>query len=357
MTIILILLIFGIIVFFHELGHFIVAKINKISVLEFSIGLGPAIFSFTKKETKYSLRLLPLGGYCMMMGEEQDVDDENAFNNKSILARMAVTLAGPFFNFILAFIFSIILIHYTGCDPAYLSMVVEGSPAAEAGIEKGDRVISLQTEGEKKPERIYNYRELLLYRELHDPSKPITLVMEKPDGERYEVTIQPEVDEQGNYMMGVSGGYRFSEGVGNDLKYAALELRYWVKATGASLKMIVSGKVKSDQVMGPVGVGKAFNDVIEEVKEESNGMKERVINVILNMLNWCILLSVNLGIMNLLPIPALDGGRFLLLLVEAVRRKKLSSDKEAVVNFIGFVIVVLLMILVLGNDLKNLFFH
>ena len=105
MNIILIILVFGIIVFFHELGHFIVAKLNKISVTEFSIGMGPAIVSFKRKETKYSLRILPLGGYCMMVGEEEAVDDVNSFSNKSVWARMAVIVAGPVFNFILAFVF------------------------------------------------------------------------------------------------------------------------------------------------------------------------------------------------------------------------------------------------------------
>ena len=129
MNIILIILVFGVIVFFHEFGHFIVAKLNKIAVMEFSIGMGPAIFSFKKKETKYSLRLLPIGGYCMMMGEDEETDDENAFSNKPLLARILVIAAGPVFNFILAFVFSIIMIHFTGYDPATLNYVGENSAA------------------------------------------------------------------------------------------------------------------------------------------------------------------------------------------------------------------------------------
>lgn len=351
MNILLIILIFGVIVFFHELGHFIVAKLNKIAVTEFAIGMGPAIVSFKRKETKYSLRILPIGGYCLMVGEDEESEDENAFGNKPIWARMLVVAAGPCFNFILAFVFSIILIHYTGCDPSTLSTVVEGSPAAEAGIEAGDTIVELDGKN------IYNYRELLLYLQINDPSVPIDLTMEKPDGTQYEVTVTPEYNEEyEKYMLGVSGGYIASEGIGMDLKYAALELRYWVKATLESLKMIVTGGVKSDDIMGPVGVGGAINDVIEEVKEESDTKKEAVINIILNMLNWCILLSVNLGIMNLLPIPALDGGRLLFLIIEAIRRKKIPQDKEAVVNLIGFALLILLMVVVFFNDIKNVFF-
>lgn len=351
MNIILIILVFGVIVFFHELGHFLMAKYNKIAVTEFAIGMGPAIVSFKKNETKYSIRLFPIGGYCLMVGEDEESEDENAFGNKSILARMVVVAAGPIFNFILAFVFSIVLIHFTGCDPAILDTVVEDSPAQEAGIVAGDTILEL--DGKK----IYNYRELLLYMQINDPSKPIDFLMEKPDGSTYTTTVTPEYNEElEKYMIGVSGGYIATDGIGTDLKYAALELRYWVKATITSLKMIVTGGVESGDIMGPVGVGGAMNDIIEEVKEESDSTKEAVINVILNMLNWCILLSVNLGIMNLLPIPALDGGRLLFLIIEAIRRKKIPSDKEAVVNLIGFALLILLMVVVFFNDIKNVFF-
>lgn len=351
MNIILIILVFGIIVFFHEFGHFIVAKINKISVTEFSIGMGPKLFGFKKKETQYSIRLLPLGGYCLMVGEEEDAEDENAFGKKSVLARIMVVLAGPLFNFILAFIFSIILIHYTGCDPATFSDVEDGSAAYEAGIRKGDTIKEIDGDN------IYNYREFLLYRQLADPEDPVKLTIESAEtGDEYTVVVTPKKNENGEYKLGVRGGYVASDGFLTDLKYGALECRYWVKATITSLKMIVTGGVSKDEVMGPVGVGGAMNDILEEVKEESTSTKETVINIILNMLNWCILLSVNLGIMNLLPIPALDGGRLLFLFIEAITRKKIPADKEAIVNFIGFVILILLMIFIFFNDVKNVFF-
>lgn len=350
MNIILIILVFGVIVFFHEFGHFIVAKMNKIAVMEFSIGMGPAIFSIQKKETKYSLRLLPIGGYCMMMGEDGESEDENAFNNKPLLARILVIAAGPVFNFILAFVFSIVLIHFTGCDPARLTTVVEHSAAEDAGIVVGDTVTAIN--GKK----IYNYREILLYMQAENPSKPVTLSIEHADGSKESVVVTPKVDNEGNYKLGVAGGYVPSTGFGNDIKYAGLELRYWVKATVTGLRMIVTGGVKNGDIMGPVGVGSAMNEVIEEAKDISTTQKEAVINVILNLLNWSILLSVNLGIMNLLPIPALDGGRLLFLFIEAIRRKKIPQEKEAIVNFIGFALLMVLMVVVFFNDIKNAFF-
>lgn len=350
MNIILIIIIFGIIVFFHEFGHFIVAKINKITVMEFSVGMGPALFSKQKNGTKYSLRLLPLGGYCLMMGEDEDVDDENSFSNKPLWVRAMVVAAGPIFNFILAFVFSIALVHFAGCDPCKLANVMEGSAAYEAGIEKGDTVTAIDGD------RVYNYRELLLFMSMKTDASPIELDMIRENGEKYTTVVTPKKNEAGEYKIGVEGGYMESPNLMSDIKYAGLELRYWVKATVTSLKWIVTGKVKSDQIMGPVGVGGAFNDVIEEVKEESDTFGETVANILLNMVNWCILLSVNLGVMNLLPIPALDGGRLLFLLVEAIRRKKIPQEKEAIVNMIGFALLIILMVVVFFNDIKNVFF-
>ena len=129
-----------------------------------------------------------------------------------------------------------------------------------------------------------------------------------------------------------------------------------MKATVTGLRMIVTGGVKNGDIMGPVGVGSAMNEVIEEAKDISTTQKEAVINVILNLLNWSILLSVNLGIMNLLPIPALDGGRLLFLFIEAIRRKKIPQEKEAIVNFIGFAVLMALMVVVFFIDIKNAFF-
>ncbi len=350
MNIILIILVFGVIVFFHEFGHFIVAKMNKISVTEFSIGMGPAIFSVQKKETKYSLRILPIGGYCLMVGEDEESDDENAFSNKPIWARMLVIVAGPVFNFILAFIFSIILIHFTGCDPAKLYYIADDSAAYEAGIEAGDTIKEINNK------KIYNYRELLLHMQLNEKGEPVNFTMEKEDGTQYSVTVTPRLNENGEYKLGVQGGYVASSNIGMDIQYAGYELRYWLKATMLSLKMIVTGGVKSGDVMGIVGVGGAMNEVIEEVKQDSSSRKEAIINILLNCLNWCILLSVNLGIMNLLPIPALDGGRLLFLIIEAVRRKKIPAEKEAIVNLVGFVLLIILMVVVFFNDIKNVFF-
>ena len=352
MNIILIILVFGIVVFFHEFGHFIVAKANHIAVTEFSIGMGPAIFSVKKKETKYSLRILPIGGYCMMVGENEESDDENAFSNKPVWARILVIAAGPFFNFILALIFSVILINFCGYDDTKLSVVREDGAAYEAGIEPGDSIVEI---GGKK---VHFFREIQIYMMVNDSSKPVDMVIKKADGTTKKVTVNPKKAEDGKYYLGIARDrYNVAaKGVVGTVKYAFYETKYWFDATISSLRMIFTGGVKSKDIMGPVGVGGAFNDIIEEVKKESTSFKETAINIILNMINWCILLSVNLGIMNLLPIPALDGGRLLFLFIEAIRRKKIPQEKEAIVNMIGFALLMLLMVLVFFNDIKNVFF-
>ncbi|MBQ9607989.1 MAG: site-2 protease family protein [Lachnospiraceae bacterium] len=350
MNIILIILIFGIIIAFHEFGHFLVAKLNHIAVTEFSIGMGPAIFSTQKKETKYSLRLLPIGGYCMMLGENEESEDERAFSNKPVWVRMMVVLAGPVFNIILAFVFSIVLIHLYGFDKPTLTYIQKDSAAYEAGIEEGDTIIKLNEDN------IYNFRELQLYMVLNDNADPIKLTVQKANGDIKNVTVVPKLNANGEYKIGVASGYEKPDGISENISYSAYEVRYWLKATFTSLKLIVTGGVKSGDIMGPVGVGGAINDVIEEVKEESETKSEAALYIFLNLLNWSILLSVNLGIMNLLPIPALDGGRLLLLIVEAVRRKKIPEEKEAIVNLVGVVILVMLMVVVLFNDIKNVFF-
>lgn len=401
MNIILIILVFGVIIFFHELGHFVVAKINHITVLEFSMGYGPKLFSFTKKETKYTLRLIPLGGYCMMLHdddeEHSDGTDENSFDKKSVWARMATILAGPAMNFIIAFLFSMIIIHFCGSDPADIGVVYndeliteyeqkaeecetlaekyteEGKteeaeakleeaeyytaaakeiedyfkgvyPAEEAGIQAGDKVVRIEGSNVK------NFRELQIYLQIYGDGSPINLTLERTDGTEYETTVYPAETPNGYKVGIISVGYQLPESFGELCKYAALETRYWVKATFLSLKLIVTRQVSSDEVSGPIGVAKSMNNTFNEAAKSS------MLDLLLNWLNYIVLLSANLGVMNLLPIPGLDGGRFLFLLIELITRKPVPKDKENMITLIGFILVMALMVVILFNDIKNVFF-
>ncbi len=342
MKFVIAIIIFSIIILFHELGHFLLAKKNGIRVNEFCLGLGPTLFGITKGETKYSIKLLPFGGACMMEGEDEDSNDARSFQKKSVWARISVVVAGPVFNFIMAFVFAFILISCIGYDKPVIYDVMEGYPAQEAGMQAGDTIISMN--GKK----MHFYREVSLYSYFH-PGKTIDIVYER-DNERYETRLIPVFEEEeGRYLIGFYGsGLREKGTILDSFKYSIYELKYWISTTIDSLRMLVSGRVSVNEVSGPVGIVKTIGDTYDESKREGGYM------VFLNMLNIAILLSANLGVMNLLPLPALDGGRLVFLIIEAVRRKRIDPDKEGMVHFVGLVLLMLLMVFVMVNDIRQL---
>lgn len=341
MSIVLALLIFSVIVIFHELGHFLLAKYNGITVTEFSVGMGPRLLSHEWGKTRYSLKLLPFGGSCMMVGEEEESHEEGSFGSKSVWARIAVVAAGPVFNFLLAFGLSVIIVAGIGYDDTVVD-VTPGYPAAEAGMQNGDEIIRMGGS------RTYVYREISLFNSLYQGQN--AEVTYRRGGEEYTVLLMPVKDENGFYRYGFEKTNVRSKGnVLQVLGYSAAELRYWMKATLESLLKLVQGQVGLNDVSGPVGIVNAIGETYEESR--SDGWYY----VMLNMLIMSILLSVNLGVMNLLPIPALDGGRLVFLLIEAVRGKALPQEKESMVHFLGFVLLMGLMVVVLLNDLRQIF--
>lgn len=342
MGIILAILVFGTIVFVHELGHFLLAKANGIRVDEFSIGMGPRLFSKVKGGTRYSLKLFPIGGSCMMGEDDTDDMSEGRFNSKSVWARIAVVVAGAIFNFILAFVFAVIIIAYAGYDKPVISGTVSGYSAEAEGMQAGDRIVSMN--GKK----INLWREVTYYNMFH-PGETIEVVYER-DGAKYEVTITPKLDENGNYLMGVmSPAQNEKANVFTAIQYGAYEVKFWISTTLESLKMLVTGRAGMDQISGPVGIVDAVDNTYEQSKSYG------VVVVIMQMLNIGILLSANLGVMNLLPLPALDGGRLVFLIIEAIRGKRVAPDKEGMVHLVGMMMLLALMVFVLFNDLKRIF--
>lgn len=341
MGIFLAIIVFGLIVFVHEMGHFLLAKANKIRVDEFSLGMGPRLFSFVKGETRYSLKLLPIGGSCMM--GEDDVDDmsERSFNSKSVWARMSVIVAGAVFNFILALLFSVIVVSIAGYDKPVISEVKEGFPAQEAGLEAGDRVVRMN--GKK----IHIWREISYHNAMH-PGEEVELEYER-DGKLYQTTIVPKQDEDGAYYLGVSSSGYSKANVGTAIQYGAYEVKFWISSTLESLKMLIVGSVGMDQLSGPVGIANVVDDSYQQTKEYG------ALAVFVQMLSIGTLISANLGVMNLLPLPALDGGRLVFLIIEAIRGKRIAPDKEGWVHGIGMILLLALMVFVLFNDVKRLF--
>lgn len=347
-TLILFVLIFGVVVISHELGHFLLAKANGIHVVEFSVGMGPNIFSFQKGETKYSLKLLPIGGACMFEGEDgletkEGEPSEGSFLKASVWSRISTVFAGPLFNFILAFIVALILVNMIYIREPVATDIIEGGAAQSAGIQAGDRIVALDGEN------IYMYDEISLFMQVYNGGE-VEVEYER-DGERYTTTLTPLYDEtEGRYLLGIQNAdFVNPSGLGN-LKYAWYEMRYFVKATYKSLGMLVRGQVSRQDVAGPVGI--AVN-VVGKTYEEAKSYGWE--SVVASMLNITLMLSVNLGILNLLPIPALDGGRLVFLLIEVIRGKPVPPDKEGMVHFIGLMFFMILMVFVLFNDISNIF--
>ena len=342
MGIVLAVLVFSLIVFVHELGHFLLAKMNKIRVDEFSIGMGPRLLTTVKGETRYSIKLFPIGGSCMM--GEDDVDDmsEGSFNSKSVWARIAVVAAGAIFNFLLAFVFAVIIVGYAGYDEPIISGVVPGFSAEAEGMQEGDRIVRMN--GKK----INLWREVTYYNMFH-AGETVELVFER-DGKKHEVTIVPKQDENGSYLMGVTSPAEYKKAnVFTAMQYGVYEVKFWIATTLESLKMLVTGGVGVDQLSGPVGIVNVVDDTYQQSKDYG------VVVVLMQMLNIGILLSANLGVMNLLPLPALDGGRLVFLVIEAIRGKRVAPDKEGMVHFVGMMLLFALMIFVLFNDIKRIF--
>lgn len=342
MSYILALIIFSAIVIFHEFGHFLLAKWNGIEVIEFSLGMGPRLLSHVWGDTRYSLKLLPIGGSCQMVGEEEASDSEGAFGNKSVWARIAVVAAGPVFNFILAWVLALIIVGSVGYDNTMVDIIPD-SAAAEAGMEDGDQIISINGS------RTWLYREVSLYSSLHQ-GQTATVVFER-NGEKQTVVLTPKQSDTGAYLYGFSRTVQREKGGALEtVGYSCAEIRYWLKATVESLKMLIGGQVGLEEMSGPVGIVSTIGDTYKESRVDG------WYYVTMNMIMIAILLSVNLGVMNLLPIPALDGGRLVFLILEAIRGKAIPQEKESMVHFTGFVLLMGLMAVILFSDLHKLFF-
>lgn len=344
MSIVIALIVFSVIVIFHELGHFWLAKANGIRVNEFSLGLGPTIWGVQKGETKYSIKLLPFGGACMMEGEDEESSDERAFGAKPVWARMSVVFAGPLFNFIMAFVFAFVLMCCIGYDKPQITDVLPGYAAEEAGMQANDTIKRMNGK------LVHFYREISAYSMFH-PGEAVELTYER-DGKEYTTTLVPKYDEEsGRYLYGFSYlTQRVKGSLLTNLSNSFYEVRYWVYTTLQSLRMLVTGQLSFNELSGPVGIVKNMGDTYTEAVKS-----EGYYTAFLNVLNWVILLSANLGVMNLLPLPALDGGRLVFLIVEAVRRKKIDPNKEGFVHLIGIGLLFLLMFAVMFNDIRKLF--
>ena len=344
MGIIIAILLFSAIVIFHELGHFLLAKANKIRVDEFSLGMGPTLIGRQIGETKFSLKLLPLGGACMMGEDDADDVAEGSFNSKSVWARISVIAAGPIFNFILAWILGMIMVGWIGYRSPEIGTVEEGYSAAEQGMQAGDVITKINGH------RIHLWEEITLYNLSTKEGDTLSVTYER-DGKEHTVDLVEKQLENDSYArLGIINvAERTKPGIFGTVQYGAYTVKYWISYTFECLKMLLTGQVGIKQMSGPVGIVTVVDSAYQQAKPEGIQV------VLLNILNIGILLTANLGVMNLIPFPALDGGRLIFLFIEAIRGKRVPPEKEGMVHFAGFALLMVLMVIVMYNDIMRIF--
>jgi regulator of sigma E protease len=338
----------SILVIVHELGHFIAAKLSGIRVLEFAIFMGPKLFSIQGKETKYTIRCIPIGGFVNLEGEEESSDDSRAYSNKPWYKRAFVILAGSFMNIVLALVIISIIFSMLGYQTTTIGAVDDEkyTMAYDEGIRPGDKLIKVNGMKISSVDEVYVYQEMGATKE--KVINPETGKEEVKILNTYTIKTQEgRIVELSTYdKIGISHTY-YAPGEGgifNFIKEAVLKCYSYIKITLRSLLWLINGTVSVSEVTGPIGI----TDTVGKVVEESQG-DIRV--TVLQLMFLVVLISVNLGVFNLLPIPALDGGRLLFILIEAVRRKKIEPEKEAMVSIVGFALLILLAIIVAISDI------
>lgn len=345
----------GVLVVAHEFGHFIVAKKSGIWVQEFSVGMGPKLVSVTRGDTEYSLRALPLGGFCRMEGgaeEEDTVPSPTSFLSKSIGVRFAVMAAGPLMNFLLAFImiFGLCCSSYTATP--VIREVLSDSAAEEIGLEAGDVIYSING----KTIHIYDELQYLLQQ---NSGEPILLEVIGADGLRYKYELSPRMDaESGRYLIGFSPEVKNGlfaepiEGYGemsvlDTAEYSYYAMINYVKMTAEGLLRVFTFTADKDEYGGPIAIFKTVESSYEA------GLAYSFAAALQNVVYIGAVLSANLVVLNLFPIPGLDGGKILFLLIELIRRKPMDTEAEAKWQTLGFLFIMGLMVYVLLGDITK----
>ncbi len=345
LSLIYFILILGLIVFVHELGHFIFAKWSNVYIHEFSIGMGKKIFGKKLKnnETEFCVRAIPLGGYVMMSGEDVEdkkVPKDRQMCNKSFIQRFLILFAGPFNNFLFAvfILFLGALIYGAVSMKPVVGDVTSGYPAMTAGIEKGDTILAIDNQ------QITNWDKGLMKLQTNQ-GKKVLFKVEKIDGsiEKYEVIPKKEVDKDGNvtYKFGIATSSEREYGFVNAINYAFKKTGSLFVSMFDTLKYLFTGKVGVNQLSGPVGI----YSVVDKAK--NYGVE--------NILYLLALLSINVGVVNLIPIPVFDGGRAVLMIAEKIKGSKLNEKVELTLDYIGLALMIALMIYVTINDILRLF--
>ncbi len=351
LTIISFIVVISILVFFHELGHFLVARACDVYVKDFSIGMGPVLFQYKGKETTYSLRALPIGGAVQMLGEdgvdkelednqvtddsaqEHETDNPRSFINKPAWQRLLIIAAGPLMNFILAIVlfFMIFLSQGFPTNQNIVGEVIAQTPAQSVGIMADDKIVAI----DGAP--VNNWQDIITAIEKAN-GEALNVEIERASS-RQSIDIQPIRDQQsGRYIIGIRQKMKLSPVM--SLKYAFIKTWQSSQTVVSFIPKLISGEVSRDNLAGPIGIAKISGEAARQGP--------------LVFMALMAIISVNLGIMNMLPIPALDGGRFLLIMLEIIFRKKIPAFIEEKIHLVGFALLMLLMVYVVYNDIVKL---
>ena len=342
--ILLAILAFGVMILLHELGHFLTARAFGVAVKEFSIGMGPPLLSHTSKRTGivYKLSLLPIGGYVAMAGEDEESDDPNALNRKPAWQRLIIMAAGGVTNLVTGFLMMLLCVALIANSLAAPTVDrfperADGSPVAsyEAGLRVGDRILSVDG-------RRVRIGAELDYEIMRRGIAPVTLVVERGGQELVFENFSFPTYEESNQRLGGRDFYLATEEgtLGNVLRHAFFRSVMTVRMVWESLYDLITGRFGLDAVSGPVGV--------------TSAMVETARTGTVNFLYLVAVISLNLGIVNLFPLPALDGGRILFLGIAAVIRRPIPERVEGAIHFFGILVLFALMILITGKDVLNL---
>ncbi|MEE3343011.1 MAG: RIP metalloprotease RseP [Bacilli bacterium] len=347
LSLILFLIILGTIVLIHEFGHFIFSKIFGVYVYEYSIGMGPKLWSKKpkKSETEYSIRAIPIGGFVRLAGEEGEDGDKTVpknrkLYNKGFLQRFLIFFMGPGFNFLLAVVtlFVSCVIFGGMLTTTKLDNITDEYPAYAAGLRNGDTLIEVQGE------RVYSWTQARLKIATAKEGKAIKFTVKDDSGNTKKVSVTPKKieDKKGNvsYVYGVGCKIEKLKGLGGSIKYSILQTKEMLITMYETLKYLFTGKLGVNDLSGPVGV----YEIVD--KESQSGVS--------NLLYLLAFLSVNVGVINLIPFPAFDGGHILFLIIEKIRRKPVDANIEATITGIGFVCLMLMMIYITFHDVLNL---
>lgn len=339
------ILLFSMVIFIHELGHFMTARWAGVKVNEFAIGMGPAIFKKQKGETLYSIRLLPIGGYCSMEGEDTESNDENAFGTKSAYKRLIIVAAGAIMNILLSVVFMvIILMQQTEFASTVIDSFSSDAVTNQYGLQNGDKILSMDGYN------VSTYTDIGFVLAVNKDYSS-NMVVER-NGEKITlngVKLATRENEDGKtvvmrdfYLQPIEKNFftliaqTFKEIVSN------------VRMTYATIVGLVTGTVSVNEVSGPVGMISMVSNAASE------GLKENFMSALNNIIMMMMILSVNLGIFNLLPLPALDGGRVVFLILEAIIGKPVSRKYEGLIHTVGFVLLILFMLFITINDVFKL---